>query len=73
MSGRSIWGRYNREPSMRMRYRSELSDEIDRMIEDGELDPDDADAYYTEKMDDWDGGYADMMYDIYKDRECGYD
>lgn len=50
-------------------YAVRLSDQIEDMIENGELDPDDADDYYYEKMDDFKWGYADYMYDNYKDRE----
>ena len=69
---RLLYGRQNPEPVMRTRYRLSLESDIERMIEDGELDPDSADDYYEEHLDNWDGGYADMMYDIYKD-ECGWD
>ena len=56
---------------MREAYKAELAHEVEDLVEDGEIDPDDADEYYARKMDEWDWGYADLMHDIAQDAEFG--
>lgn len=57
----------------RAMFAMRLENRVEAMIENGELDPDEADEYFEREMDDWDWGYSDQMYDIAKDREFGYE
>lgn len=53
---------------LRRRYMTQLEEEIEEMIENDNVDPDTAGDYYTEKLEEWDAGYGDYMYDMIGDR-----
>lgn len=53
---------------LRRRYMNQLEEEIELMIEEGNVDPDTAGDYYVEKLREWEDGYGDEMYDLMGDR-----
>lgn len=53
---------------LRRRYMNQLEEEIELMIEEGNVDPDTAGDYYVEKLQNWEDAYGDYMYDMMGDR-----
>ena len=53
---------------LRRRYIAQLEKEVERMIEDENIDPDTAGDYFVEKLQEWEDGYGDYMYDLMGDR-----
>ena len=53
---------------VRRRYMAQLAKEVEDMIENGDIDPDIADNYYTEKLEELDAEYGDYLYDMMGDR-----
>ena len=53
---------------LRHRYMNQLEEEIEFMIEEDNIDPDIAGDYYVEKMQEWEDGYGDYLYDMMGDR-----
>lgn len=54
--------------SVRRRYELQLGEEIKEKIENEELTEEDAGWYFQEKMEEWQWGYSDAMYDFMNDR-----
>ena len=53
---------------LRRRYIAQLETEIEDMIENENIDPDAAGDYFVEKLQEWEDGYGDYMYDLMEDR-----
>ena len=53
---------------LRRRYIAQLEKEVERMIEDENIDPDTAGDYFIEKLQEWEDGYGDYLYDLMEDR-----
>ena len=53
---------------LRRQYMNQLEEEIEFMIEEGNVDPDSARDYFVEKMQEWEDGYEDYLYDMIGDR-----
>ena len=53
---------------LRRRYIAQLEVEIEDMIENENIDPDIAENYFIEKLQEWEDGYGDYMYDLKGDR-----
>lgn len=53
---------------LRQRYISQLEKEVEEMVEYDNVDPDTAGDYFLEKLEDWEYGYGDYMYDMMGDR-----
>lgn len=49
-------------------FKNKLKAEIEDMVENGNIDPDTAGDYYVEKMQEWEDGYGDYLYDMMGDR-----
>lgn len=53
---------------VRRMFKNKLEAEIEDMVENGNIDPDTAGDYYVEKMQEWEDGYGDYLYDMMGDR-----
>ena len=53
---------------LRRKYIAQLETEIEDMIENENIDPDVAENYFIEKLQEWEDGYGDYMYDLKGDR-----
>lgn len=53
---------------MRQRYETQLANELRDKIDFEDMSEDEADRIFDEKMEEWEAGYGDYMYDLMGDR-----
>ena len=53
---------------LRQRYETKLTNELGDKIDFEDISEDEADVIFNEKIEEWEAGYGDYMYDAKGDR-----
>ena len=53
---------------LKQKYKTEVREELDYKLDFGEITEEEADNIFRKKMEEWNDGYGDYMYDIKRNR-----
>lgn len=53
---------------LRQKYEAQIAEELRDAVDFGEMTEDEADLEFNKRVEEWEAGYGDYMYDLMNDR-----